>query len=75
MQQIGIDICSLPEADDFKHLVVCINYFSIWSKPIKGKRACTVTEFLYEIICWCRCMKIQINGQGRKFVNKVHDWY
>ena len=28
MQQIGIDICSLPEVDGFKHLVVCIDYFS-----------------------------------------------
>ena len=28
MQQIGIDICSLPEVDGFKHLIVCIDYFS-----------------------------------------------
>ena len=28
MQQIGIDICNLPEVDSFKHLVVCIEYFS-----------------------------------------------
>ena len=28
MQQIGIDICNLPEVDGFKHLVVCIEYFS-----------------------------------------------
>ena len=33
-QQIGIDICSLPETDGLKHLVVCINYFSKWSTPI-----------------------------------------
>ena len=28
MQQIDIDICHLPEVDGFKHLVVCIDYFS-----------------------------------------------
>ena len=28
MQQIGIDKCSLPEVDDLKHLVLCIDYFS-----------------------------------------------
>ena len=32
MQQIGIDICSLPEVDGFKHLLVCIDYFSKWSE-------------------------------------------
>ena len=36
MQHIGINICSLPEIDGFKHLVVCIDYFSKRSeaKPI-----------------------------------------
>ena len=36
MQQIGIDICSLPEVDGFKHLLVCMDYFNILpeAKPI-----------------------------------------
>ena len=38
MQQIGIDICSLPEADGLKHLVACINYYSEWSKPVNPSR-------------------------------------
>ena len=44
MQQIGIDICSLPAVDSFKHLVVCIDYFSKWSeaKPINDKIASTI---------------------------------
>ena len=71
MQQIGINICSLPEADSLKHLVFCINYFSKWLKPIKDKGACTITQFLHEIICRYGCMKIQINDQGREFVNDV----
>ena len=73
MQQIGIDICSLPEDDGFKHLIICIDYFSKWSgvKPIKDKSTSTIAQLLYEIICWHGCMKIQMNDQGREFVNKV----
>ena len=45
MQQIGIDICSVPEVDGFKHLVVCVDYFSKWleARPIKDKSASTTT--------------------------------
>ena len=28
MKQIGIDLCTLPEVDGFRHLKVCIDYFS-----------------------------------------------
>ena len=73
MQQIGIDVCNLPEVNGFKHLVVCINYFTKWSeaKPIKDKTASTIAQFLYDVICRQGCMKIQINDQGREFVNEV----
>ena len=39
MQSIGIDICSHTEVEGFKHLVVCIDYFSKWSErnPLKIK--------------------------------------
>ena len=73
MKQIGIDICSLPEVDGLKHLVVCIDFFSKWSeaKSIKDKSASIIGQFPYEIICRHGCMKIQINDQGRKFFNEV----
>ena len=73
MKQIGIDICNLPEIDGYKHLIVCIDYFSKWSeaKPVKDKHAETVVQFIYEIICRHGCMKIQINDQGKEFVNDV----
>ena len=63
MKQIGIDLCTLPEGDGFKNLIVCIDYFSKWSeaKAIKDKSAPTVSKFLYEIICRHGCMRIQIN--------------
>ena len=71
MQQIGIDICILPEVVGFNHLVVCIDYFSVWSevKSIKDESASTIAQFLYEVICRHGCMKIQINDQWREFVN------
>ena len=73
MKQIGIDICNLPEVGGFKHLVVCIDYFSKWSeaKPLRDKSAPTVAQFLYELICHHGCVSIQINDQGREFVNAI----
>ena len=75
MKQIGIDLCTLPEVDGFKHLIVCIDYFSKWSdaKAVKDKSAPTVVKFLYEIICRHGCMRIQINDQGKEFVNEVSE--
>ena len=75
MKQIGIDLCTLPEVDGFKHLVVCIDYFSKWSqaKAVKDKSAPTVAKILYEIICRDVCMRIQINDQGKEFVNEVSE--
>ena len=73
MQQIGIDIRDLPEVDSFKHLVVCIDYFSKCSevKPIEDRCASTIAQFLYEFICRHARMKFQINHHGREFVNEV----
>ena len=73
MQQIGINICSLPEVDCFKNLVVCIDDFRKWSeaKPIKDKGVSTIAQFLYDVICRHGCMKTQISDQGREFVNEV----
>ena len=70
MHQIGIDICSLSEIDGFKHLVVCISKW-LEAKSIKDKSASTIAQFLYEVLCRHGCMKIQINDQGREFVNEV----
>ena len=73
MQQIGIDISSFPEVYSFKHLVICIDYFSKWSeaKTIKDKSASTIAQFLYEVTYQHRCTKIQVNDQGRGFVYEV----
>ena len=74
MVQIGVGICNLPDVDGFKHLVVCIDYFSKWSeeKPLKDKSTTSVACFLYEVICRHGCIKSQINDQGWEFVNEVN---
>ena len=75
MKQIGVDICTLPEINGYKYLVVAIDYFSKWTeaKPLKQKDASSVAEFLYEIITRHSCFDIQINDQGREFVNHVSE--
>ena len=79
LEQIGVDICNLPEVNEYKPLALCIDYFSKWSeaKPLKDKLAESVSLFLYEIICRHGCMRIQIREEGREFVNdittKVHE--
>ena len=75
MKQVGIGLYTFPEVDGFKHLIVCMDYFSKWSeaKAVKDKSAPTVEKFLYEIICRHGCMSIQINDQGKQFVNEVSE--
>ena len=48
---------------------------SKWSeaKAVKNKSAPTVAQFLYEIICRHGCIRIQINDEGKKFVNEVSE--
>ena len=73
MQEVGINIYSLPEVDYFRDLVVCIDYFSKYSdlKLIKDKGTSTITQFLYEVIYQQGWIKVQINNQGREFVNEI----
>lgn len=66
---------TLPEVDGFKYVVVAIDYFSKWTeaRPLKDKTAVSVARFLYdEVICRHGCPKIQINDQGREFVNNLN---
>jgi Integrase zinc binding domain/Integrase core domain len=73
MRQIGIDISCLPESNGFKYIVVAIDYFTKWSeaKALTDKSAVNVARFLFEFICRHACIDIQINDQGREFVNQV----
>ena len=68
-----IDICSFTEVNGFKHLIICIDYFSKWSeaKHIKNKSVSTIGQLLYEVIRQRGCMKIQMNNHGWEFVNEV----
>lgn len=75
MKQIGVDITSLPEINGYRYVIVAIDYFTKWSevKALKDKTAVTVAQFLYKLICAHSCFQIQINDQGREFVNSVSD--
>ena len=73
-QQIGIDICSLKATPDgFRYIVLVVDYFTNWveAKALKDKTAVSVAQFLYECICRHNVPAIQINYQGREFVNSV----
>ena len=70
--QVGIDICSLPtSAEGFIGIAVAVDYFTkyVEAEPIRDKTAATVANFLYSLIVRHGCFDIQINDQGREFVN------
>ena len=73
MKQVGVDICNLPDVDGYHHVIVLIDYFSKWSEVVatKDRKAPTVAQFLYEVMCRHGCFQVQINDQGREFVNEV----
>ena len=73
MNQIGVDICNLPEVDGYCCLGICIDYFRKWSeaKPLKDKKATTVSQFLYDLIFRQGCCSIQMNDQSWEFVSSV----
>ena len=47
MQQIGINLCNLPEVDRFVHLIVCIDYFSKWSEAKSVIDKSELLQFFY----------------------------
>lgn len=54
-------------------MVVAVDYFTKWveAEPIRDKTAATIAHFLLKLICRHGCAEIQINDQGREFVNQV----
>ena len=73
MKQVGIDLTQLPEVNGYKYLVVLVDYFSKWieAEALTDKSARTVGFFFYKQICHHGCFEIQINDQGREFVNEI----
>ena len=73
--QLGIDlITNLPEtAEGYNTIITCIDYTSkfIESKPLIGKCAEGVAQFMYELVCRYGAARIHISDQGREFVNQV----
>ena len=73
--QLGIDcITNLSPTDEgYDTIVTAIDYTSKWpeAKPLKGKFAEGVAEFMYELVCHHGATKFHISDQGREFVNQV----
>ena len=73
-KQVGIDITSLtPTSDGYKYIIVMVDYFTKWieAKPLLDKTAKSSVIFIYETICRHGVPRIQINDQGREFVNSL----
>lgn len=73
MRQVGVDLIQMPPAEGYSFVIVLIDYFSKWveAQPLPDKTAKSVADFLYSVICRHGCFKVQINDQGREFVNQV----
>ncbi|XP_065664724.1 uncharacterized protein LOC136086358 [Hydra vulgaris] len=73
MKQVGVDLIKLPASNGFNYVIVLIDYFSKWTEaePLIDKTAISVALFFYKVICRHGCFQIQINDQGREFVNTV----
>ena len=72
-KQVGLDLCSLPEVDSYCHLIVWNDYSIKWLEvnPTREKTALTIAMLLYELMCRHGCFKVQINDQGREFINET----
>ena len=55
------------------NLITFIDYKSkfVQSKPLIGKCAENVAQFMYELVCCHGAARIHISDQGREFVNQV----
>ena len=77
MSQIGVDLSCLPPIPEgFRYVVTAVDYFTKWveARPLKSKTAEEVTSFLFNDIVYRHgCVDIQINDQGREFINSVSD--
>ena len=73
--QLGINlITNLPVTPEgYNTMVTCIDYTSkfVESKPLIGKCAEGVAQFMYELVCHYGAARIHISDQGREFVNQV----
>ena len=73
--QLGINfITNLPKTPEgYNTIVTCIDYTSkfVESKPLIGKCAEGVAQFMYELVCCYGAARIHISNHRREFVNQV----
>ncbi|CAK9297525.1 unnamed protein product [Gordionus sp. m RMFG-2023] len=76
--QIGVDLCTLPESEDgYKYIAVAVDYFSkyVVAMPLKDKLLTQYRNSFIHYYAHIAGQKIQINDQGREFVNEVSTNY
>ena len=73
--QLGINLITnlLKTPEGYNTIITCIDYTSkfVESKPLIGKCAEGVAQFMSEFVCRYGAARIQISDQGREFVNQV----
>ena len=73
--QLGINlITNLPETSEgYNSIITCINNTSkfVESKPLVGKCAEGMAQFMYELVRHYGAARIHISDQGREFVNQL----
>lgn len=73
--RIGIDLVGpLPlTGNGNSYIITCSDYFTKWPEAaaIKDKSACSVAQFLFQLITRHGCPVIIQSDQGREFINKV----
>ena len=76
VEQIGIDMCSIPPSEEgHVGFILAVDYFTKWPEAatVKDKGSLTAAQFIYDsIITRQSCYQVQINDQGRQFVNEVN---
>ncbi len=75
-QQIGIDLVGpLPQSPEgYEYMLTVIDYFSKWVElfALKDKKATSVAQCLFQLMCCFGLAKIHISDQGREFCNELH---
>ncbi len=75
-QQIGIDLVGpLPQSPEgHEYMLTVIDYFSKWVElfALKDKKATSVAQCLFQLMCCFGPAKIHISDQGREFCNELH---
>ena len=72
--QIGIDLVTMAESQEYKYILTVCDFFTKWPElvPIK-KESNNDSKELYLIFTWYGCPDIIISDRGTEFCNAVSE--